>query len=69
MSQASDLPIRSRELVQCGMCTKGQKQWFSEHGLDFTDFLKNGVAVEVLLATGDGLATKAVEMVRARRGQ
>lgn len=69
MNQASDAPIRSRELVQCGMCTKGQKQWFEERGLDFRDFLKNGIAADTLLATGDGLATKAVEMVRARRGE
>lgn len=69
MTQASEAPIRSRELVQCGMCTEGQKRWFREHDLDFRSFLKNGIAADILLTTGDGLAVKAVEMVRARRGQ
>jgi predicted dinucleotide-binding enzyme len=32
-----------------------------KHGLDFEDFVKNGVDAEVLLATNDEMAKRAVE--------
>jgi len=68
MSETSDFRITARDLISCGFCVRGQKSWCDSHGIDFRSFLENGVSAELLLATGDGLALKAVEMLRQRRG-
>ena len=64
----SEFHITARDLYSCGFCTQGQKTWFEQHGLDFKDFLRNGITGDRLLATEDGMAVKAVEMLRTRRG-
>lgn len=42
-------------------CPAGLKTWFRLHGLDFRAFLREGIALDVLTATGDQLAQQAVE--------
>lgn len=68
MNDAPEFKISPRDLIGCGFCARGQKKWFESNGLDFGDFLTNGITAERLLSTGDGLAVKAVEMLRDRRG-
>lgn len=31
------------------ICTNGLKAWFGQHGLDFRDFIKNGIEREKLV--------------------
>lgn len=47
-----------------GFCRSGARQWFERHGLDFTDFMRNGLPAEVLEATGDGMALAIVKWAR-----
>lgn len=47
-----------------GHCVAGARDWFGRHGLDFRDFIRNGIAEETFLASGDGIA---VEIVKAKR--
>lgn len=63
----SDTPliITARDMQSKGFCLGGTRRWFHEYGLDFNDFLKNGIPVDDLLATGDGMAERLVELVRA----
>lgn len=63
----SERPITMSELRACGMCSRGTKTWFEAHGLDFKAFLRDGIAAEELLATGDGLGIRAVVLVRSKR--
>ena len=50
-------------------CPWGLRAFWKLHGLDFADFLKNGVLSSVLLATGDATAAEAVARKRgSRRG-
>lgn len=44
-----------------GFCSSGAREWFARHELDWSDFLSNGIAAEVLLATGCALAKALVE--------
>lgn len=44
-----------------GHCVSGARQWFNQYGLDFRDFIKNGIDAEVLLATGDALAKQVID--------
>lgn len=47
-----------------GFCAGGARQFFARYDLDWTSFLKNGIAEEYLLATGDALAKTLVEHAR-----
>ena len=39
-----------------GQCSRGAREWFTSRGLDFSDFLRNGLKVEIVEALGDELA-------------
>lgn len=54
--------IPSREGT--GYCRGKGQAWFERHGLDFRDFVRNGIAEETLLATGDGMAQQLVAWAR-----
>lgn len=49
-----------------GFCRRGVKVWFEERGLDYQDFLKNGIDEAALLKSGDPMA---VAVVRQAHGQ
>ena len=66
---SDDFIITARDLQSKGFCiVPGVRDFFRTYGLDFKDFLKNGISASVLLSTGDGMAVTAVERVRASRG-
>lgn len=44
-----------------GFCARGVRNWFQRHDLDYSDFLKNGIDEEILLATNDPMARAVVE--------
>jgi len=44
-----------------GFCASGTRDWFKRYGLDYSDFLKNGIDEEKLLETGDPMAIATVE--------
>jgi hypothetical protein len=45
-----------------GLCVHGTRTWFARHGLDFRGFLAHGLPASVLLATGDAMAQRVVEI-------
>lgn len=47
-----------------GLCVPGTRAWFARQGLDFRAFLREGIAADVLLATGDAMARRVVEHAR-----
>lgn len=51
-----------------GYCSTGVESFFERYGLDFTDFLHNGITADKLRATGNALALRAVEIAEARHG-
>ena len=57
--------IRARHLQhpKVRYCAKGARYWFELHGLDWRDFIRNGIESEKLLATGDFLAKQIVEAI------
>lgn len=52
----------------CQFCSKGAREWFKRFGFDYLDFVKNGLAAETLLATGDPFALRAIEQAKKRVG-
>lgn len=47
-----------------GYCHRAAREFFARHGLDWQDFLNNGVDEELLLATQDAMAQALVEHAR-----
>ena len=52
---------------EMGYCAFGVRRFFNEHGLDFKDFIKNGVDEETLARTEQGMALKLIEHAHAQR--
>ena len=55
------------DVVKSGHCVRGAKDWFVSHGFDWRDVVRNGVSVEDLRATGDGLAERVIAATKARQ--
>lgn len=56
-----------RHLRTAKICSGGARSWWPRNGLDWNDFLKNGIPGEKLLETGDPFARRVVEIARAER--
>ena len=48
-----------------GFCRGKSREWFTAHGLDWSEFVRNGIAAEAIEATGDGLALALVAWAKA----
>lgn len=59
--------VRMADLRRLGYCSSGVRSFFNRHGLDYSDFLANGISGRTLAETGDGMAIMAIE--EARNGQ
>lgn len=46
------------------LCSKGARVWFEHHGLSWADFIRSGIAVETMEATGDALALRVAARAR-----
>ena len=69
MTEAQDVRLTVDDLIP-PYCAWGLRSFWKLHGLDFADFLKNGILASALLATGDATAEEAVARKRgSRRGQ
>lgn len=60
--------IYINDLRQSGYCVEGIRQWFEERDLDFRDFVRNGIAADILIGYGDALVDKAIDRVLIERG-
>lgn len=52
--------ITINDIRAAGYCASGARRWFEAYGLNFRDFLANGISAEALLATEDALAVRVV---------
>lgn len=62
---SSERVIRIEDVRRAGHCPSGARTWFKLHGIDFRDFVKNGVRADVLLATNDAQARQVVALAEA----
>lgn len=53
--------VRMEHARSLGWCAKGGRAFAARHNLDWSEFLRNGLDAEVLLATGDGRMVELVE--------
>ena len=55
-----------KDLPAAGLCTKGGRTWFTAHGLDWSDFVKNGISLEILAGTACPLAARVIAAAESR---
>lgn len=56
--------VTIKHLRDAGMCAREPRKWFAKQGLSWSDFITDGLPESVLVATGDALAMKVVEIAR-----
>lgn len=62
----SEIRVTMTDVRAAGYCASGLKDWMDGHGFDIRDFVKNGMAVEDMEATGDEHGLRVAEKARER---
>lgn len=57
--------VRMEHCRKLRYCSRGVRNFFEKHGLDYTDFLKNGIPYQELYeaSNGDGMVTALEEVL------
>lgn len=63
----SGVMVTMRHVRQTHMCSRGARNFFRRHGLDWDLFLREGIPVEVVEQTGDAVALQAARAARAEQ--
>lgn len=58
--------VTHADLRVLGYCNRGSRDFFDRHGLDWREFLHDGIDAEILLSTGDAMASRVVEQAQKR---
>lgn len=61
----SEPRVYMRHLRAAKICSGGARAWWSHNGLDWSAFLSDGIAGELLLKTGDPYAKRVVGIAKA----
>jgi hypothetical protein len=61
---STDVLVTIAHVRAAGLCVHGTRTWFARQGLDFRAFLARGLPASILLATGDAMAARVVEVAR-----
>jgi hypothetical protein len=62
----ADVIVNINDVRAAKMCSRGGRDFFSRHGLDWDDFLKNGILSSKL--PKDAMALAAIEAAHKRQG-
>ena len=60
----STLIVRPNHVRQAKLCTRGARQWFALHKIDWNEFVTQGVPIERLEALKDELADRVCQCCR-----
>lgn len=64
-----DERITMADVRAAGLCCRGCKEWFRLRGLDFNDFLKNGIALSQIEHLNDALVDQVMASKNKRGGK
>lgn len=59
--------VVQRDMRALQYCSRGVREFFRLHNLDYGKFLREGIPEEELLSTGDAMAKAVVEVARGRK--
>ena len=63
------MKIYMSDIRQAGMCARGSRAFFFSQSWDWSDFLENGIDIEIVEQTNDAMAQQVVEYVKNGRKQ
>ena len=70
MNGEAELVVTLKDIRAMNHCSSGARQWFKSNGLDWMDFLKNGIPASKLLEVNDALGRRLVEFtLKNKNGQ
>lgn len=58
--------VTIQHVRQAKMCSKGTREFFERHNLDWNKFVKEGLPEEQFLATNDAMAAQVVRIANAQ---
>ncbi|UZT28613.1 tail assembly protein [Vibrio phage 033B] len=59
--------ITIQDIRRIHFCSQGARTFFKRYGLDWNEFVKNGLPEEAILGTGDQMGIDVVEAAWAAR--
>jgi hypothetical protein len=68
MTESAPILVHMRHIREAKLCSSGMRAWFARHELDVLDFIRHGIALERLEATGDHFALTVCAIARAEAG-
>ena len=63
------MKIHMSDIRQAGMCARGSRAFFLSQGWGWSNFLENGIDIEIVEQTNDAMAQQVVEYVKNGRKQ
>ena len=61
------IKIRMQHVRQANMCSRGAREFFARHGLDWQKFLSEGLDSDIIEATDDAMAIEVVKVAKDGR--
>lgn len=61
-----DVIVTVKDMRKAGYCRRGSHLYSEVCGLDWMDFLKNGISASKLRGNGDALAEKVIDIAKQR---
>lgn len=61
--------VTIQDLRAARYCLAGVRPWFQRHGLNWQDFLRQGIDAEHLRATGDALIEPVIQVAVTRQAR
>ncbi len=52
--------VTHRHCREIGYCNRGMRAWCVSQGLDWPEFLKQGISADTLRKTGDAMAARVI---------
>ena len=56
--------VRVHHIRGAKLCGNGTRAWFKHHGIDYNEFLANGLPIEQVEALNDGFAEQVCAVAR-----
>lgn len=56
--------LKINHIQTAGYCVRGARYWARRHNIDFTEFLRNGMPVEIFETIGDHFAMHVCRVAR-----
>jgi hypothetical protein len=67
MTEVQPIVVTMADVRAANMCSGGARYFFKRNGLDWQDFLRNGIPAKTLIELGDPMALQVVEAANGRK--